>query len=72
MAVDQFELVNVSMDGKLAERLESMRDAGGSMVAIAEQLTAEGYGPTRPIASNATKAGKAANRRVEFRMAEKK
>ena len=37
-----------------------------------EQLSAEGYGPTRPIASNATKAGKAANRRVEFRMVEKK
>jgi outer membrane protein OmpA-like peptidoglycan-associated protein len=37
-----------------------------------EQLVAEGYGPTRPIASNLTKAGKAANRRVEFRMAEKK
>jgi OOP family OmpA-OmpF porin len=37
-----------------------------------EQLVAEGYGPTRPIASNLTKAGKAANRRVEFRMAERK
>ena len=47
MAVDQFELVNVSMDGKLAERLESMRDAGGSMVAIAEQLTADGYPVSR-------------------------
>ncbi|MBS2024598.1 MAG: DUF4398 and OmpA-like domain-containing protein [Deltaproteobacteria bacterium] len=34
------------------------------------QLTAQGYGPTRPIASNATKAGKAANRRVEFRKIE--
>jgi len=37
-----------------------------------QQIVAEGYGPTRPIASNATKAGKAANRRVEFRMVEKK
>lgn len=36
----------------------------------AEQVVAEGYGPTRPIASNATKAGKAANRRVEFRKIE--
>ena len=33
----------------------------------AKQVIAEGYGPTRPIASNLTKAGKAANRRVEFR-----
>lgn len=33
-----------------------------------KQLVAIGYGPTRPIASNATKAGKALNRRVEFRI----
>jgi outer membrane protein OmpA-like peptidoglycan-associated protein len=33
-----------------------------------KQLIAIGYGPTRPIASNATKAGKALNRRVEFRI----
>lgn len=35
-----------------------------------KQLTALGYGPTRPIGSNATKAGKAMNRRVEFRIVE--
>lgn len=34
------------------------------------QLSAEGFGPTRPIASNATRAGKAMNRRVEFRIVE--
>ncbi len=33
-----------------------------------KQIIAEGFGPTRPIASNATKAGKSANRRVEFRI----
>ena len=33
-----------------------------------KQLVAVGYGPTRPIASNATKAGKSLNRRVEFRI----
>jgi outer membrane protein OmpA-like peptidoglycan-associated protein len=37
----------------------------------AKHVIAEGYGPTRPIASNATKAGKAANRRVEFRIVDK-
>ena len=47
MAVDQFELVNVSMGGKLAERLEALRDGGNSMVAIAEQLTADGYPVSR-------------------------
>jgi outer membrane protein OmpA-like peptidoglycan-associated protein len=36
------------------------------------QVVAEGYGSTRPIASNLTRVGKAANRRVEFRMVESK
>jgi outer membrane protein OmpA-like peptidoglycan-associated protein len=38
----------------------------------AGRLTALGYGPTRPIASNATRAGKTLNRRVEFRIAERR
>ena len=36
----------------------------------AKQLSALGYGPTRPIASNSTRAGKSLNRRVEFRIVE--
>jgi outer membrane protein OmpA-like peptidoglycan-associated protein len=36
------------------------------------QLTAVGYGPKRPIASNATRAGRTLNRRVEFRIEERK
>ncbi|MEL6747065.1 MAG: OmpA family protein, partial [Pseudomonadota bacterium] len=31
-----------------------------------DRLTAEGYGETRPIASNDTSAGRARNRRIEF------
>jgi OOP family OmpA-OmpF porin len=34
-----------------------------------ERLTAVGYGATKPIADNATAAGQAANRRVEFTVA---
>jgi outer membrane protein OmpA-like peptidoglycan-associated protein len=36
----------------------------------ANQLTAVGYGPKRPIASNSTRAGRTLNRRVEFRIEE--
>ena len=31
-----------------------------------QRLSAHGYGPDRPRASNATASGKAANRRIEF------
>lgn len=34
----------------------------------ASRLTAKGYGETKPIATNKTKAGKQANRRVEFEL----
>lgn len=34
----------------------------------AERITAIGYGDTRPVASNATEAGRAKNRRIEFRV----
>lgn len=37
----------------------------------ANRLTAQGYGETKPIASNKTKAGKQANRRVEFDLVKK-
>ena len=32
----------------------------------AEQLTAQGFGPTRPVADNRTRDGRSKNRRVEF------
>jgi outer membrane protein OmpA-like peptidoglycan-associated protein len=36
----------------------------------AERLEAHGFGPDRPIDTNKTSAGRAANRRVEFRIIE--
>jgi len=53
-------------------RADAVRDYLIKQGVSPDALVAEGFGPTRPIASNATKAGKAANRRVEFRMVEKK
>jgi OmpA-OmpF porin, OOP family len=51
-------------------RADAVRDFLVKQGVNPKQLTAVGYGPTRPIASNATKAGKAMNRRVEFRIVE--
>ncbi|MDX2019976.1 MAG: OmpA family protein [Deltaproteobacteria bacterium] len=37
-----------------------------------ERLTAEGFGPAQPIETNKTSKGRAANRRVEFKILERK
>jgi len=37
---------------------------------LRSRIVAEGFGPTRPIAPNTNRAGRAANRRVEFRIVE--
>jgi outer membrane protein OmpA-like peptidoglycan-associated protein len=52
------------------QRADTVRDYLLKQGVEPPQIIAEGYGPTRPIASNLTKAGKAANRRVEFRTVE--
>jgi outer membrane protein OmpA-like peptidoglycan-associated protein len=49
-------------------RADSVRDFLVKNGVDPKQLVSLGYGPTRPIAPNATKAGKALNRRVEFRI----
>jgi OmpA-OmpF porin, OOP family len=46
------------------KRAESVQDYLVSKQVPAGQLVAKGYGPTKPVASNATKAGRAKNRRV--------
>jgi outer membrane protein OmpA-like peptidoglycan-associated protein len=48
------------------ERAQSVVDYLISKGIDASRLVAKGYGSTRPIVSNKTKAGKALNRRVEF------
>ncbi len=48
-------------------RAESVRAYLVSKGVAAERLTAKGYGPTVPVADNATAAGRAQNRRVELK-----
>lgn len=48
-------------------RAEAVRDALSSQYALpAKRMTASGFGATRPVASNTTLEGRAANRRVEL------
>jgi outer membrane protein OmpA-like peptidoglycan-associated protein len=49
-----------------AARAESVRQYLISKGVAADRLTAAGYGPTKPVASNKTAAGRAQNRRVEL------
>ena len=51
-------------------RAESVRQWLIEHGIAAERLTAEGVGPSRPLEDNATRAGRQANRRVEFHIVE--
>ena len=50
-------------------RAEAVVDYLVDAAVMRERLTAVGYGETVPVADNSTAEGKAANRRVEFKMA---
>lgn len=54
---------NIDLSQRRAETVKKYLVSKGI---AAERLTATGYGPDRPIASNDTKEGRAQNRRVEF------
>jgi outer membrane protein OmpA-like peptidoglycan-associated protein len=61
--------------GSTAKNLELSADRANSAKAYfvshgisQDRITAEGFGPANPIAKNATAAGKAKNRRVEFKI----
>jgi outer membrane protein OmpA-like peptidoglycan-associated protein len=54
---------NLSLSKRRAEAVKTYLVSQGL---VASSLTAEGYGKTKPIASNATAEGRAQNRRVEF------
>lgn len=48
------------------QRAESVRAALVNLGVAADRLTAQGFGPDRPVAPNLTPAGRARNRRVVF------
>jgi outer membrane protein OmpA-like peptidoglycan-associated protein len=52
------------------ERAEAVRSYLISKGVAPDHITAKGYGPADPVASNATAAGRAQNRRVELRKVE--
>lgn len=61
---------NMTLSGKRAEAVKRwLVEMGG---VDAARLTAEGYGPARPIDTNTTTEGRARNRRVEFRIVEQR
>ena len=50
------------------ERAQSVKAYLESKGIVAARLTAIGYGADRSVAENRTKAGKALNRRIEFKL----
>ena len=54
---------NLKLSRLRAEAVRSVLVAGG---VSPERVESQGYGKTRPVASNATAEGKAQNRRVEI------
>ena len=56
---------------KLSQRrADSVKEFLVRQGVLRSRIVAEGFGPTRPIAPNTNRAGRAANRRVEFRILE--
>ncbi|MBT8491474.1 MAG: OmpA family protein, partial [Deltaproteobacteria bacterium] len=59
------EQLNTTLSQK---RAEAVRDYFVSKGIDQGRLEAKGFGPTKPVADNATPAGRAKNRRVEFKL----
>lgn len=55
---------NMSLSQRRADAVKAYLISKGIS---AERMTTRGYGPDRPVATNATAAGRAENRRVEFK-----
>jgi outer membrane protein OmpA-like peptidoglycan-associated protein len=60
---------NTSLSQARAESVANYLSAHG---VERSRLVARGFGPSRPLATNATRAGREANRRVEFRVVDRR
>lgn len=77
-AADKIELAgHTDSDGGNEENLQLSKDRAAAVRAYlvqkgiaADRIAAVGHGETKPVASNATEAGKAQNRRTEVRVVE--
>ena len=63
------ERLNTALSQARAESVVAYLVAHG---VASSRLVARGFGPSRPLASNATRTGREANRRVEFRVLERR
>lgn len=81
MDVIKLHLVNVEIGGHTDNRGDATRNLELSQrraevcrqyiiqyLSIKDRVTAKGYGMTRPLATNDTEEGRAANRRIEFKV----
>ncbi|MBC7426790.1 MAG: OmpA family protein [Bacteroidia bacterium] len=59
------DAANLDLSQRRANSVKTYLQAKG---VAAERLTSTGYGETKPVADNKTKAGKALNRRVDFNL----
>lgn len=50
------------------DRAQSVANYLAAKGIAAERLTARGFGETKPVADNRSKAGRAKNRRIEFKV----
>ncbi|AKH99863.1 outer membrane protein/peptidoglycan-associated (lipo)protein [Hoeflea sp. IMCC20628] len=62
---DGAEVANLDLSERRAKSVLAFMIAAG---VAADRMTAIGYGESKPVESNETDAGKAANRRIEFRV----
>ena len=64
-------IIRTTMNQQLSQaRADAVLNAIMARRVLTSNLSAKGYGESRPIADNKTEEGREANRRIEFRLVE--